>query len=456
MKFGKDRELIHDYTKGPIFGPLVRFSIPFMISNALQVLYAVVDMYIVGLYTGHVGLSAVANASRIFVLTTMISVGLTMSGQIYVAQLIGKGDRSSLSKSIGTFFTTILSAGAIISLFSLITARWMLGVTNVPAEAFNGAYTYLIVTSAGLVFVFGYNMVSSVLRGMGDSSRPLLFVAIACVLNIILDFIFIALFGMGLFGAALATVIAQALSFAYSWRYLSVRSDKFGFDFKLKSFMPDMRIFKSQMKLSIPFTIRFAAINVSMLYIQSMVNSLGLAASTIFLVGIQLDDIVTKVTQGIMQATTAMVGQNYGARRFDRVRQVVRSAWLFASGFYIIYTFFLLSYPEEMFGLFTNEPEIVALAPLFAWNIVWQFPALVLMRGTNGFIHGIGNANLSLIFGLFDGVVLRIGCSWFLGAFLGLGLKGYILGYAIASYGMGVPTLFYYWFCPWQKRKSVV
>lgn len=447
--------MARDFTKGPIFGPLARFSIPFMLSNALQVLYAAADMYIVGHFTGAAGLASVVNASRAFVFLTMLSIGLSMSGQIYVAQLIGQGRRADLNVAIGTFFGTLLASGAVLSAIGLAGARRLLLALNVPREAFGGALDYLMICSAGLVFSFGYNMVSAVLRGMGDSKRPFIFVATASVANIVLDLVAVAWLGWGPAGAALATILGQAISFIFAWCHLRRRRAEFGFDFQPRSFIPNRAVFAAQMRLGIPFAVRFAAINVSMMYVIRLVNGLGMAASTVFGVGVQMDDIVTKVTQGIMQGATAMVGQNYGARRFDRVRAVVLGAWLLSVGFYVVYGALLLLRTEQMFGIFTKDAAVLSLAPVFARNIIWQFPGLVLMRGTNGFINGIGNARLSLVFGIFDGVVLRIGCSWLLGSAMGMGLAGYVLGYAVACYGMGVPSLAYFLWGRWEERGAV-
>jgi putative MATE family efflux protein len=447
--------MARDFTRGPVFGPLVRFSLPFMLSNALQVLYNAVDMYVVGRYTGAVGLASVINAGRVFVFLTMLSVGLSMSGQIYVAQLLGQGRRDALNGAIGTFFTTLLASGAALSALGLLGSRAMLRAISVPEEAFGGALDYVRICSAGLVFSFGYNMVSAVLRGMGDSRRPFVFVAIASLANVALDLVMVAWLGWGAAGAALATILGQAISFVFAWCYLMRRRDSFGFDFRPASFVPDRGVFAAQMRLAIPFAVRFAAINVSMMFVLRLVNGLGIAASTVFGVGVQMDDIVTKITQGIMQASTGMVGQNYGARRFDRVRRVVVGAWLFSVGFYVVYGALLMTRTEQMFGVFTDNAAVLALAPVFARNIVWQFPGLALMRGTNGFINGIGNARLALLFGILDGVVLRIGCSWLLGTVLGMGLAGYVLGYAIACYGMGVPSLIYFLFGKWERRGAV-
>lgn len=228
----KVKTLIKDFTTGPIFGPLVAFSVPFMLSNALQVLYSTVDMIIVGHYMGETGLTAVGNASKLFVFFTMVSIGLSMSGQIYVAQLIGQGRRKELNRAIGTLFTFLLAFGAVMTVVGLTCAKMMLGAIKVPDDAYAGALSYLLICSAGLVFSYGYNMVSAVLRGMGDSKRPFLFVAIASVTNLVLDVLFIAGFHWGTFGAGLATILGQALSFVFSWIYLYRRREEFGFDFK--------------------------------------------------------------------------------------------------------------------------------------------------------------------------------------------------------------------------------
>lgn len=445
---------IRDFTTGPVWGPLVRFSVPFMLSNALQVLYSTVDMFIVGQVVGKDGLAAVTNASRICTFLTMVCLGLATSGQVYIAQLLGQGRKKDLNDSIGTLFSFLALIGLGMSALGIVFARPILDLLQVPREAYGGAMSYLVVCSAGLVFTYGYNMVSAVLRGMGDSRHPFVFIAIASVANILLDILFIAGFGWGCFGAALATILGQAISFAYAAAYLYRHRDEFCFDFRRESFRIRQRVLSAMLRLGLPFVVRFAAVNVSMLYVIRLVNGVGIAASTVFGVGVQLDDLVTKVTQGIMMAVTGMVGQNFGAGKPDRIRKIVAYSWLFALGFYCVFTAFLLGMPEGLFGIFTNDPEVLALAPLFAWTIVWQFPGLILMRGTNGFLNGIGAARLALVFAVLDGVLLRIGCSWLFGTVLGWGLRGFIFGYAIACYGMALPALVYFFFFPWHRRRA--
>lgn len=448
--------IIRDYTKGPIWWPMVLFALPFMLSNGLQVLYSVVDMLIVGQFLGKVGVAAVSNAGRIFIFLTMVCLGLSLSGQIYISQLIGQGERGEkINKTIGTYFFSQLVIGAIMTVIGLLLTDWIIAVLEVPSEAIKDARSYLRITTAGLVFSYGYNMISGVLRGMGNSRHPFVFIAIASVINIVLDFVFIKYCGLGVFGAGLATILGQAIAFIYAFIFLYCRRQEFGFDFKLKSFIPSSEIFNALMKLGVPYVIRFASINVSMLYVIRLINKLGVNEATVFGAGVQLDDIVTKVTLGIMMAGTAMVGQNYGARQFARINKIVSYAWLFSASFYVVFASLLLMFPKQLIGMFTNEPEVVALAPVFAYSIAWQFPGLVLMRGTNSFLNGIGHAKLGLIFALLDGVVLRIGLSWFFGMYLGMGFRGFVLGYGVACYGMGVPALIYYLFFPWKNRKLV-
>ena len=451
-----------DFTAGPIFGPLVAFAVPFMLSNLLYVLYTTVDMVIVGRYMGEIGLTAVSNASKIILFLSIISAGLATSGQIYVAQLVGQGRRRDLNTAIGTLFTFLLAIGAVMSFAGLVFARPLLAFLKVPEAAYDGALSYLRVCSPGIVFAYGYNVTSAVLRGMGDSKRPLLFIVIASVANVVLDLLFVAVLRWGEAGAALATALGHAISFAFSWAYLHRRREAFGFDFKPESFRMDRAVLGAFLRLGVPLAIRFSVINLTMMYVIRWINvwghENGLAdlASAVFNVGVQMDDLVTKVTLGIMQATTGIVGQNYGAGKFDRVRKAVTSAWLFSIGFYVIFTYFLLVHTEGMFRLFNvTNPDALKLAHVFAWSIVWQFPGLALTRGTNGFVNGIGNATFSLVLGLLDGVVLRIGFSWFLGDYLGRGFGGYVLGYGIACYGLCIPAIIYLFFFPWEKRKAV-
>jgi len=315
------------------------------------------------------------------------------------------------------------------------------------------AMDYLIICGLGLLFTAGYNMVSAVLRGMGDSRRPFLFICIASVINLVLDILFTGMMGMGVAGAAFATIIGQAVSFLFSLYYLYKNKDAFGFDFAKESFRPNGKYVKMICSLGTPMAIQSGCINLSMLFVNSMVNSVGVVASATFGVGVRIDDIINKVSQGIQYAAMPMVSQNIAARQQKRAQSVVWYAWAYAFGLTVIFLAIYLNFGKELFILFSDDPQVHEMSHIFIRAIIWMFPAMAIMRGSNAFIQGIGNARLGMVLSLLDGVVLRIGLSWLFGIALDWGFYGFVLGYGLAPYGCGVPGMIYFLSGKWKKRK---
>ena len=453
MKNKKSKKIIHDYTTGNLPKQMLLFSLPFMLSNCLQVLYGIVDMIVVGHFVGSDGLSAVSTASQVFNFMNMLSLGFAMGGQVVIAQLVGAKKTSELKKCIGTLFTLVGILGVVLTGVGLGICEPVLRLLKTPAEAFAMASDYLYICAAGLVFSFGYNLISSILRGEGESVQPCIYIAVAAVTNLIFDLLFVGVFHWGTAGAAAATVLGQAVSFIWSIIYLLRHKEAFGFDFKKASFYPDKTQAKNIISLGIPFALRSAAVHVSMLFVTALVNNVGLAASAVFGVGLKVDDVVRKISMGFNYAASSMVGQNIAAGDIKRTRRVVYWSWIYSAAVYLIFFVVYITNIELLFRLFTDDAEVLALAPVFVKAIVWSFPAMALMRGTNGFISGIGNSGLGLAFSLFDGLILRIGLSWMLGTACHMGLFGYFLGYGLATYGTAVPGAIYFLAGRWKNRK---
>ena len=218
-----NRSISKDFTQGNIARQLIFFALPFMASNALQVLYSTIDMIIVGEYVGTPGLSAVSQASMIVNFATMVCLGFSNAGQVLISQAMGARKRKEMNDVMGTLFIFVLLLAIGLSAVILIGRVWILDVMNIPEESYAMAMDYLVICGAGLIFTAGYNMVSAVLRGMGDSKRPFLFIAIASVINLVLDILFTGILGWGVAGAAWATIIGQAVSFIFSIK-ISVHS----------------------------------------------------------------------------------------------------------------------------------------------------------------------------------------------------------------------------------------
>lgn len=429
------------------------FMLPFMLSNAMQVLYSTIDMIIVGEYVGTAGISAVGQSSQIVNFATMVCLGFSNAGQVLLAQALGAGKKKETNNIIGTLFSLVLILAVALSVIILVLRSVILDVMNIPKESYDMAMQYMIICAAGLVFAAGYNMVSAVLRGMGDSKRPFLFIAIASVVNLVLDLLFTGLLGWGVAGAAYATIIGQAVSFVFSLFYLYKRKESFGFDFERNSFKINRQYAKMMASIGTPMAIQSGCINISMLFVNSMINSVGVVASATFSAGVKIDDIINKISQGIHHAAMPMVSQNIGAERQDRAKRVVYSAWIFSGVWTVVFIALYIFFGKQMFMLFSNDTAVHEMSSTFIKAILWMFPALAMMRGTGALIQGIGNARLSMVLALLDGVILRIGLSWLFGIYFDWGFYGFVLGYGLAPYGFAVPGVIYFLSGMWRRHK---
>lgn len=448
------KKLSKDFTEGNLAKAVLLFALPFMASNALLVLYSTVDMIIVGNFVGTAGLSAVSQSSQIVNFAIMICLGFSNGGQVLVAQALGAKKPREANDIIGTLFSLVTIIGLGFSVLMISLSGVVIDLMQVPAESRDMAMDYLIISSAGLVFTAGYNMVSAVLRGMGDAKRPFIFILIASVVNTVLDIIFVGPFGWGVAGAAYATIIGQAVSFVFSLVYLYRKRAAFGFDFKKESFVPKKAHVKRIIKLGTPMAVQSGFINISMMFVNTMINTEGLVASATFGVGVRIDDIVNKISQGIMYAAVPIIGQNYGAKKDDRIKKTVYYSLVYSLLLTVLFIILYILLGKQLFMLFSEDPLVHDLSGTFIKAILWMFPAFAIMRGSGAFIQGIGNAKMCMILAMLDGVVLRIGLSWLFGSLLGLGFFGYVLGYGLAPYGYAIPSMLYFLFGRWQNKKQ--
>ncbi len=446
------KKLSKDFTEGSIAKMVLLFALPFMASNALQVLYSTVDMVVVGHFVGTAGLSAVSQASQIVNFAVMVCLGFSNGGQVLVAQALGARRRKDVNDIIGTLFSLMGIISIIFTLILVLFASPILTLINIPEDSRRMAWDYLIISAGGLIFTAGYNMVSAVLRGMGDAKRPFIFILIASLINLVLDLVFIGVFNMGVAGAAWATIIGQAVSFVFSLVYLFRKKEEFGFDFKLQSFVPSTEHCARIIKLGTPMAVQSGFINLSMIFVNSMVNDVGLVASATFGVGVRIDDIANKISQGIMYAAVPIIGQNYGAGKNDRIKKTVCFSLLYSGILTVLFIILYIFLGKELFMLFSDDVLVHEMSGEFIKAIIWMFPAFAIMRGSGAFIQGIGNAKMCMVLALLDGVVLRIGLSWLFGSLLGLGFFGYVLGYGLAPYGYALPSLIYFLFSNWHKK----
>ena len=451
-----EKTMARDLTHGNVFKLLISFAAPLMLANLLQLVYSLVDMIVIGQFVGSAGISAVSGGSDILMLFTMFSMGFCNAGQVIISQYVGKNDKNSISKTIGTMFTFFLIFAIVLTVIALSVSKWFINILNIPAEAAPMSYDYVTVCFSGLLFIFGYNLVSAILRGMGDSRRPLVFIAIASVLNLVLDLIFVTKFDMAAKGAALATVIGQGVSFIASLIYLYCKRDAFGFDFKLKSFKIDKEVLKIVLKLGFPMSLQQVAVAVSGLVVSALINSYGLVVSAVAGIGAKLRTVIMLFTSAIGMASSTMVGQNFGAGLHDRVRQVFRTSFTILLILCVFLGVMCMIFPRAVFGIFDTDPEVLALAPKYMIINFFTFLAFALMIPGQSIINGVGHSTLAFFIGIMDGIVTRIGLTLLFGLVLKLGIWGIWTGATAAAYVTAAIACGYYLSGKWKNRKPIV
>lgn len=452
----KKKELIRDLTVGKITPVLFRFAYPVMLANLLQTAYNMIDMVIVGRVTGNIGLSAVSVGGDVMHFYTFVGMGFATAGQIMISHYVGAGERKALNEVIGTLFTFVLSLGLVLTLVGVLFAGGFLRLLNVPEAAYTGAFQYVVCCSAGMVFIFGYNVVSAALRGMGDSKHPMLFICLAAVLNVILDIILIAGFRMGALGAALATVLSQGVSFILSLVYLYRHREEFGFDFQLRSFRIARAPMQTILRLGIPITIQTSASSISMLFVGSFINSYGVVTSAVTGIGNKLNSIALIVANALNTSGASIIGQSFAAGKSERVKSVFYHVFCFDLVFVAALSVCILCFPAQIFSLFDSSAEVLAMAHVYAPVAAISFMGFAFRSPSLALINGLGHSKINFIMGVVEGFVLRIGLAYLLGVLLNLGIHGFWYGSTIASYGYGIVVFPYFFSGAWKKRKSIV
>ena len=450
--------LINNLAEGPVLSKLARFAIPIMLANLLQAVYSMVDMVVVGQFGGPAGLSAVGIGGQIQFLFLAVGMGFANGGQIVISQQVGQNSQR-ISKSIGTLLSLELILAIVVGAIGIVLHRPILTFMNTPAEAASQAAAYLVICSGGMIFIYGYNALCAILRGMGESRLPMVFIGIASVVNVVFDLLFVAGFSWGAAGAAAATVLAQGIAFFCALVYLYRHRDAVGFDFKLSSFAIDGQQLGALCRLGVPQVLQQFLITGSITFINSRVNLYGVTASAVDSVGGKLNSVVNIVTGAISTASSAMIAQSFGAGKLDRVSKAFRACMVICMGWFCILALCYWFLPEQIFSLFTNGDDPAEKAAVLGkaevymhLAIIWLL-ALCSMDAPFALVNGIGYASFNMIVGLIDGVVARIGLSMLLGHFMGL--PGYWLGSGLAGFVTTISMGVYYLTGRWKNRVPV-
>ena len=420
-------------TRGEVWKVISRFALPLLIGNLLQQLYNVTDSVIVGQFLGKEALAAVSASFFIYYFIISLVIGIGSGTTVVISQFYGAKRFDKLQKAFSSFFIFMLVAGVLLSIIGIIFAEPMFRLTNTPEEVIPQAVLYFRIYVGGTFLFVTFNSIISILRGVGESVRPMLFILLTTVLNVILDLVFIAVFHWGIEGAARATVIAQGIGMCVALAYINNTHPLLSI--KKKDLVFDTSLFKEGLRIGLPTSVQQCAISLGLIALLGIVNSFGTETLTAYGAAGKIDTIIIQAVLPLSGALAAFCGQNIGARRLDRVREGVRFAMLVnvvlgLATFTAIYFF-----GDTMMLAFTNDPEVIAIGQEYLLIIGGFFIVHGGLNVFNGALRGAGDTLFTMVVSLtclwliriplaywFSSIWGRVGIWWAIGASLCIGL----------------------------------
>lgn len=400
------------FTEGSVPASLIRFALPVLGALILQAAYGAVDLLVVGRFGDAAGISAVGTGSSLMQMITGVITSLAMGSTVMIGQHIGEGKPKESGNAVGTTVILFAAIGVVLTVILEIFAGNLMSLLNVPAESFDKAVAYVRICSGGILVIIAYNVISGVLRGVGNANLPFLFVGIACVVNILGDLLFVGYFHMDAAGAALATVLAQLTSVIASLFVL--RKQKLPISFSLKQ----CRIYREELHrilgVGIPIALQEAMVQISFLVINTIINQMGLNQSAGYGVAQKLISFIMLVPSSVMQTVSAFVAQNIGAAKPDRAKKGYFTAMFMGvtAGIFIFFAGFFGG--SLLSRLFTNDAEVIRQSALFLKGFSADCILTCFLFSSIGYFNGCGNSIPVMLQGITSAFLIRIPVSVFL------------------------------------------
>lgn len=438
-----------DMTKGPILKPVLLFALPICFGNVLQQLYSTVDTLVIGNYCGSVSLAAVGTSSQPVEMLLCIFLGLGTGVSILVSQAVGRGDASHLKRIVGTATSFLYMTAVPLSILGLFLGPLILRFMQVPDDTWHHAVSYIRIVFLGTLGNMGYNMNAGILRGVGDSKSSLLFLLISCIVNVVLDLLFVAALKMDVSGAALATGIAMFASWFFSIFYIRRRYPEL--DYSPLPSMLDKKVLASIIKIGFPLGLNNSIYSVGHILMQSLVNAQGSVFMAACSVATKVTGIANVAITSLSSAATTFSGQNLGAGNYARLKKgglrIPLLSGLVTAAAGLIVTFFC----HPILRIFTPEEPVLELAVLYV-RIVLPFTwSYAVFNGIISFVNGLGEVRYPTIINLLMLWAVRIPCAHLIAAFIN---GQYIMACFPVSFLFGmVCMLFYFRTKNWKDIK---
>ena len=407
----KNIRMERNLTTGSVFGNVIYFSLPYLLSYFLQTLYGMADLFIIGQFEGVASTTAVSIGSQVMHMLTVMIVGLAMGSTVSIGQAIGGNDKRKASLDIGNTVTLFMMLSVALTIILLILADSIVSVMSTPEEAVAGTLDYLTVCFIGIPFITAYNIISSIFRGMGDSRSPMYFIAVACVSNIILDYIFMGALHMGPVGAALGTTLSQAVSVVIA--LIVIRRKNSGIKLEKSDFRPNRIVMKDILGIGVPIALQDGFIQVSFILITIIANRRGLNDAAAVGIVEKIISFLFLIPSSMLSTVSALGAQNIGAHKNERARQTLYYAALIASLFGLAVSIIMQFAADSVVSLFTDasDPEgamVVQLGGQYMRGYVWDTLFAGIHFSFSGYFCAIGKSLLSFLHNIIAIVLVRI------------------------------------------------
>lgn len=406
---------VSDFTDGPILGPLLKFAFPILFAMLLQTMYGAVDLLIVGQFCDAAAVSAVSNGSHIMMTISNVITGISLGMTVLLGQKIGEKKLKEAGNIIGNGIVLFIIIALITSAFMILSTPLWVDILRVPEEAIKSCKDYMYICSAGIIFIVAYNLIGAIFRGLGNSKLPLVIVAIACVFNIFGDLFFIGFLKMGAAGAAIATVLAQALSVVIS--FFIITRMKLPFEFNVKMIKHNREVNFRILKLGTPVAFQDLLVSISFFVLNAIVNSMGVVASAGIGIAEKICGFVMLLPSSFSQSMSSVVAQNYGAMKMDRAKKALVygiSSSLVVSVFISYFAFF---HGDILCGLFSSENDV----SFAGWQYLKGYAIDVLFTSFLfcfiGFYNGAGRTKFVMLQGIFGAFCVRVPLSFLINHF---------------------------------------
>ncbi len=430
---------------------IVRFALPLLIGNILQQLYNVTDSVIVGQLLGKEALAAVSASFFIYYFIVSFVIGIGSGTSVVISQFFGAGEYDKVQRAFSSFFIFMLVAGVALSIAGIIFAEPIFRLTNTPEDVIPGAVAYFRIYIGGTFLFVTFSSIISILRGVGESFRPMIFIFITTVLNVALDLLFIAVFGWGIEGAARATVIAQGIGMCVALGYVNNTHPLLSV--KKKDLVFDRRLFREGLRIGLPTSVQQCAIALGLIALLGIVNSFGTDTLTAYGAAGKIDAIITQAILTLSGALAAFTGQNIGARRLDRVREGLRFTFGVNILFSVVTFAAVYFFSEDMMRAFTSDQSVIAIGREYLLIIGGFFVVHGGLNVFNGALRGAGDTLFTMTVSLVCLWIIRIPLAYQLSAWYGRQGIWWAIGISIA---IGLLVTYIYYRTGLWKRKCVV